>query len=42
LKQTEGAYKGYPFRTFSGGVWLGGFSDHFPTEIFLVKEVTGF
>lgn len=39
LKQQDGQYKGYPFRTFSGGAWTGGFSDHFPTEIFLVKEV---
>lgn len=39
LKQQEGQYKGYPFRTFSSGVWTGGYSDHFPTEIFLTKEV---
>lgn len=39
LKQKEGQYKGYPFRTFSGGTWTGGYSDHFPTEIFLIKEV---
>lgn len=39
LKQPTGQYKGYPFRTFSGGVWTNGYSDHFPTEIFLVKEV---
>lgn len=39
LKQADGQYKGYPFRTFSGGVWTGGYSDHFPTEIYLSKEV---
>lgn len=39
LKQQDGQYKGYPFRTFSSGVWTGGYSDHFPTEIFLIKEV---
>lgn len=39
LKQTEGQYKGYPFRTFSSGVWTGGYSDHFPTEIFLTLEI---
>lgn len=39
LKQQDGQYKGYPFRTFAGGAWLGGYSDHFPTEVFLVKEV---
>lgn len=35
LLQTDGQYKGYPFRTFSGGVWTNGYSDHLPTEIFL-------
>lgn len=39
LKQQDGQYKGYPFRTFSSGVWTAGFSDHFPTEIFITKEV---
>ena len=39
LKQADGQYKGYPFRTFSSGVWTGGYSDHFPTEIFLTLEV---
>lgn len=37
LKDTEGSRQGYPLRTHSGGVWLKGFSDHFPTEIFLGK-----
>lgn len=39
LKQQDGKYKGYPLRTFSGGVWTNGYSDHFPTEIFLRLEV---
>lgn len=39
LKQADGQYKNYPFRTFSGGAWIGGYSDHFPTEIFLVQDV---
>lgn len=39
LLQPDGQYKGYPLRTFSGGVWTNGYSDHLPTEIFLVKEV---
>ena len=39
LKQKDGQYKGYPLRTFSGGAWTGGYSDHFPTEIFLSKEI---
>lgn len=39
LKQEDGQYKGSPKRTFSGGAWTNGYSDHFPTEIFLYKEV---
>ena len=39
LLQQDGQYKGYPLRTFSGGKWLNGFSDHLPTEIFLVTDV---
>lgn len=39
LKQTEGKYKGYPKRTHAGGVYLNGYSDHFPTLIYLAKEV---
>jgi hypothetical protein len=37
LKQKEGRYKGYPWRTFSGGAFIGGYSDHFPTYIYLVR-----
>jgi exonuclease III len=39
LLQKEGQYKGYPFRSYSGGVYTGGYSDHLPTYIFLAKEV---
>ncbi len=39
LLQQDGQYKGYPHRTFSGGAWSNGYSDHLPTEIYLVKEV---
>jgi endonuclease/exonuclease/phosphatase family metal-dependent hydrolase len=38
LIQKTGKYKGYPLRTFSGGHFQNGFSDHFPTLIYLVKE----
>lgn len=38
LMNEEGQYKGYPKRTFAGGVFLNGYSDHFPTMIYLVKE----
>ncbi|MFV0471947.1 MAG: endonuclease/exonuclease/phosphatase family protein [Paludibacteraceae bacterium] len=39
LIQKTGKYKGYPFRTFSGGYFQNGYSDHFPTLIYLTKEV---
>jgi exonuclease III len=38
LIQKDGPYAGYPFRTFAGGAYLGGYSDHFPVYIFLIKE----
>ncbi len=38
LAQKEGAFKGYPDRTHAAGVYLGGYSDHFPVYIFLLKE----
>ena len=33
----KGQYKGYPFRTFSNGAFIGGYSDHFPTYIVVGK-----
>lgn len=39
LKNKDGQYKGYPFRTFAGGNYAGGYSDHFPTYIYVVKDV---
>lgn len=38
LTQQEGRYKGSPKRTHAGGVWLNGYSDHYPTMIYLVKK----
>lgn len=38
LIQQDGQYKGYPLRTFRGNSFLNGYSDHFPTLIYLVKE----
>ena len=35
----EGKYKGSPKRTTAGGQWQDGYSDHFPTQIYLVKEL---
>ena len=39
LLQKEGPYSGYPFRTYAGGIYMGGYSDHLPVYIFLAKEV---
>lgn len=41
LKTQEGDRKGYPLRTFVGGAFTNGYSDHFPTEIFLIREAPG-
>jgi glycosidase len=39
LRGTDGTRQNYPQRTFSAGVFYeNGYSDHYPTEIFLVKE----
>ncbi|SFW53348.1 endonuclease/exonuclease/phosphatase family protein [Cellulophaga fucicola] len=37
LLTSSGRYKGYPKRTYSVGNYTGGFSDHFPVYITLVK-----
>lgn len=34
-----GKYKGYPMRTYDGAIYLGGYSDHFPTYCVLLKRV---
>lgn len=38
LKQKDGRYKGYPLRTHAGGVYMNGYSDHFPTYLIMIKE----
>ena len=38
LVQKEGQYQGYPHRTFSGNTYIGGYSDHFPVFLYLIKE----
>lgn len=37
LTGEDGNRQKYPLRTYSAGVFLNGYSDHFPTEIFLQK-----
>lgn len=39
LTNKRGRYKGYPFRSFADGGFTGGFSDHFPAYIYLIREV---
>ncbi|MFT4092411.1 MAG: endonuclease/exonuclease/phosphatase [Niabella sp.] len=36
--ENTGKYKGYPMRTYSGDVYRGGYSDHFPVYIVLLKK----
>jgi hypothetical protein len=40
LIQSSGKYKGYPLRTHAGGIYMAGYSDHFPVYLFLIKEKT--
>ena len=39
LIQKFGHFKGYPFRTFGGANYLGGYSDHLPVILYIVKAV---
>ena len=38
LANPRGQYKGYPYRSYAGGGFTGGYSDHFPVYIYLIKE----
>lgn len=38
MMQKKGQYKGYPLRSFSNGGYTGGYSDHFPVYMYLIKE----
>lgn len=39
LRQKTGNFKGYPYRSYAGGVYLGGYSDHFPVYVILAKPI---
>jgi hypothetical protein len=39
MTQRSGRFKGYPWRTYVGGEFHGGYSDHFPSYIIVAKEV---
>jgi len=34
----KGRYKGYPFRSFQYNNYIGGYSDHFPVYVYLIKK----
>jgi len=38
LTTQTGKYKGYPFRSFAGANFIGGYSDHYPVYMYLIKE----
>lgn len=38
LTTQTGAYKGYPFRSFSSTGFIGGYSDHYPVYMYLIRE----
>lgn len=38
LRQQDGNFAGYPFRTYVGNNYRGGYSDHFPVYVILVRE----
>ena len=38
LTTEKGKYKGYPFRSFSSSNFTGGYSDHYPVYMYLIKE----
>jgi hypothetical protein len=39
MVENIGKYKGYPMRTWDGNTYRGGYSDHFPTYIILLKKL---
>jgi endonuclease/exonuclease/phosphatase family metal-dependent hydrolase len=39
LTQQDGRFKGYPWRTYSYGAYIGGYSDHYPVYIYLIRQV---
>lgn len=38
LFDPKGKYKGYPLRTYAGGSYVGGYSDHFPVYMYLIRK----
>ena len=38
LTNSKGQFKGYPFRSYNFNTYQGGYSDHFPVYIYLIKN----
>lgn len=38
MKENIGKWKGYPMRTWDGNTYRGGYSDHFPTYLVMLKK----
>ena len=39
MMENTGRYKGYPMRTWDGNSYRGGYCDHFPTYLILLKKI---
>lgn len=39
LMSITGPYSGYPFRSYTDGGFTGGYSDHFPVYLYIIKKV---
>ena len=40
LLTTRGRFRGYPYRTFAAGIYQGGYSDHLPIYLYLIREIS--
>lgn len=39
MTENKGRYKGYPMRTWDGDTYRGGYSDHYPTYLVMLKKI---
>lgn len=39
MKQGSGAFRGYPLRTWVGNTYMGGYSDHLPVYVLMIKPM---
>ena len=40
MTENKGRYKGYPMRTWDGITYRGGYSDHYPTYLVMLKKIS--